>query len=100
MGKNDAEEFSPDGDPPMANPEMDDDEFQDERPNNGRPQAGVDDGFYPDEPRRRNNGPPLNNGGTNFNTNNGENPRSVGPFPYGPNFTPQGVVSLFFFVTS
>lgn len=87
----DAEEFSPDGDPPMANPEMDEDEFQDDRPT-GRPEKGVDDGFFPEEPRRRNNGPSLNNGGTDINTN-GANPRNVGPFPYGPNFTPQGVVS-------
>lgn len=73
---------------------MDEDEFEDERPNNGRPQNGVDDGFFPEEPRRRNNGPSLNNGGTNVNTNV---PRNVGPFPYGPNYTPQGVVSLFIF---
>lgn len=90
LGKNDAEEFSPDGDPPIANPEMDDD---DERQTNGRPQAGVDDGFFPDEPRRRNNVPSINNGGTNINTV-GATPRNIGPFPYGPQYTPQGVVSL------
>lgn len=94
LENNDTEEFSPDGDPPKANPEMDDDEFEDERPINGRPQAGVDDAFFPDEPRRRNNVPSINNGGTNVNTNGGNNPRNIPLFPYGPQYTPQGVVSL------